>query len=57
MSERKKRKPHQISVRGSTYGKLKVMAEASNKSIAQIVEEWAEQAIGSQPVDSAVAEG
>lgn len=50
----------QISVRGETYNKLKIEAEVSNKSLAQLVEERVHAVLDAeeaQAVDSAPVEG
>lgn len=50
----------QVSVRGETYDKLKIEAEVSNKSLAQLVEERVNSELDrlqAQAVDSAPVEG
>lgn len=49
----------QISVRGTTHAKLKVIAESQNKSMSQIVEEDINRVLDAheaQAVDSAASE-
>jgi hypothetical protein len=50
----------QVSVRGATYDRLKLEAEVSNKSIAQLVDERVNSELDrlqAQAVDSAPVEG